>query len=108
MANNSYIECPICMDEINMNTNCVTTECGHTFHCSCLLKNAAHNGFGCPYCRSSLAEEVIDEDDEEELNIYDEQKKLLSKENRTLYNNSPTDVSIIRRKSPIIMDEVKL
>ena len=49
-----------------------------------------------------------DEDDEEELNIYDEQKKLLSKENRTLYNNSPTDLSITRRKSPIIMDEVKL
>lgn len=59
-------ECPICMDDINIETNCVTTECGHKFHCSCLLKNASHNGFGCPYCRTSLAEEVIDEEDEED------------------------------------------
>jgi hypothetical protein len=53
------------MDDINIETNCVITECGHKFHCSCLLKNASHNGFGCPYCRTSLAEEVIDEEDEE-------------------------------------------
>lgn len=66
MTDNSCIECPICMDIIVLGKNCVTTECGHTFHCSCLLQNAAHNGFGCPYCRKELAEELIDEDDEEE------------------------------------------
>jgi hypothetical protein len=59
-------ECPICMDDIDVTTNCVTTECGHKFHCSCLLKNAAHNGFGCPYCRTSLAEELLDDDDDED------------------------------------------
>jgi len=76
-------ECPICMDEIQAaNINCVTTECGHQFHASCLLKNVAHNGFGCPYCRTALAEdpeEDEDDDDEtvsefsdEELDLYDD------------------------------------
>jgi hypothetical protein len=59
-------ECPICLNDIETNNNCVTTECGHKFHCSCLFQNAAHNGFGCPYCRTSLAEEVLDKDDEED------------------------------------------
>jgi hypothetical protein len=47
----------------------VTTECGHTFHCRCLLTNAAHNGFGCPFCRAELADAVEDSDSEDE---YDE------------------------------------
>ena len=56
-------ECPICMDDICLNVNCVTTECGHQFHTSCLMQNVAHNGFGCPYCRNTLAEYVKDEED---------------------------------------------
>lgn len=51
-------ECPICMDAIDPNKNRVTTECGHTFHCSCLMTNVSHNGFACPYCRTAMAEEV--------------------------------------------------
>lgn len=58
-------ECPICMDAIDINKNCVTTECGHKFHCSCLMQNAAHNGFGCPFCRTAMAEEPAEEDDED-------------------------------------------
>jgi len=49
-------ECPICMNPIDGENNKVKTECGHLFHCSCLMKNAAHNGFGCPYCREIMAE----------------------------------------------------
>jgi hypothetical protein len=30
------------------------------------MKNVAHNGFGCPYCRTAMAEEPEDSDDEEE------------------------------------------
>lgn len=65
-------ECPICMDSIEFNKNCVTTECGHCFHSSCLMKSVAHNGFGCPYCRTKMAEEPEDDDeysqdDEEEM-----------------------------------------
>ena len=68
-------ECPICMDDITPNSNLVVTECGHTFHCSCLMRNAAINGFGCPCCRNVMAEEpedsesdsIYDSDNEEEL-----------------------------------------
>jgi len=46
--------------------NCVTTECGHSFHTSCLMKNVAHNGFDCPYCRSEMAEEINNDDSDED------------------------------------------
>jgi hypothetical protein len=59
-------ECPICLEEIVGLKNRVTTECGHTFHCRCLLTNAAHNGFGCPFCRAELADAVKDSDSESE------------------------------------------
>ena len=58
-------ECPICMDPIESTTrNCVSTECGHCFHTNCLMTSVAHNGFGCPYCRTKMAQEVADEDSE--------------------------------------------
>ena len=60
------VDCPICMDAIDMAKNCVTTECGHCFHASCLMSNVAHNGFGCPYCRTAMAEEPENEEDEDE------------------------------------------
>ena len=60
------IECPICMDVIDQNSNLVITECGHSFHCSCLMKNTAHNGFGCPNCRTMMAELPNYEDDSED------------------------------------------
>ena len=60
------IDCPICMEDIDYTKNCITTECGHCFHASCLMKSVAHNGFGCPYCRSAMAEEIKEENDEEE------------------------------------------
>ena len=59
-------ECPICMEELQIGKNCVTTECGHRFHTNCLMTSVAHNGFGCPYCRSVMAEEVIEDEDEED------------------------------------------
>ena len=59
-------ECPICMDPIEGNKNCVTTECGHIFHAKCLMTSVAHNGFGCPYCRTAMAEVPEDEDEDYE------------------------------------------
>lgn len=47
--------CPICMDIMDLTKNCIITECGHTFHASCLMQNVVHNGFGCPYCRTAMA-----------------------------------------------------
>lgn len=60
------IECPICYEEINPLKNCVTTECGHQFHCKCLMQNSATNGFSCPMCRSIMAEELEDSDSDNE------------------------------------------
>ena len=62
-------ECPICMDDIIGLNNRVTTECGHAFHCSCLMQNAAHNGFGCPYCRTTMAEIPDDSDSDSDDSI---------------------------------------
>ena len=64
------IECPICMDPIELCKNCVTTECGHQFHTSCLMKSVAHNGFACPYCRDEMAEEPEEDESEEDENSY--------------------------------------
>ena len=72
-------ECPICMDTIDGLCNRVVTECGHIFHCSCLMQNAAHNGFGCPYCRSKMADEPEEEEEDndeegdlEDATVFDE------------------------------------
>jgi hypothetical protein len=62
MSTTNNFECPICMDDIDLNKNCIATECGHRFHASCLMKSVAHNGFGCPYCRTVMAEEPEDEE----------------------------------------------
>jgi len=56
-------ECPICFDQIGEKNN-ITTECGHKFHASCLMKNITRNGFGCPCCRATMAEHPEDDYDE--------------------------------------------
>lgn len=67
----AQIDCPICMDCVESTTkNCVTTECGHCFHTNCLMQSVAHNGFGCPYCRTAMAE-VPDEEDSDGYSIED-------------------------------------
>ena len=67
------MECSICLDCIDVNKNCITTECGHCFHASCLMTNVAHNGFGCPYCRAEMAEVPEDSDDEDDDSEYYEE-----------------------------------
>jgi hypothetical protein len=66
------IECAICMDIIEGNRNVVTTECGHTFHCKCMMTNVAHNGFACPLCRSEMVEMPEEEEDEDAPARYDD------------------------------------
>lgn len=61
----STIECPICMDDIDITKNCITTECGHCFHASCVMRNVARNGFACPMCRTAMAEQPDDDEDSE-------------------------------------------
>ena len=66
-------ECPICMEVLSGTKNIVTTECGHCFHTNCLMTSVAHNGFGCPYCRTEMAEAPAEDedDDDSEWNSYD-------------------------------------
>ena len=49
------------------------TECGHTFHSSCIFNNMMHR-VECPMCRTALAEEAedSDEDDSDEDDSDDE------------------------------------
>lgn len=62
-------DCAICMETIEINTNFIKTACGHEFHASCLMENVAHNGFGCPNCRTVMAKEPKEDLSEQE---YDE------------------------------------
>jgi hypothetical protein len=76
---NSNLEddaCPICMDAIDPQRNCVTTECGHRFHAKCLFANIAHNGFDCPCCRGKMAE--VEEDNE--YGEFDEEEDFVEEE----------------------------
>ena len=57
------LECPICMDAIDTCKNCLTTECGHTFHSTCMMKNVSVNGFNCPCCRHEMVEGEKEEGD---------------------------------------------
>lgn len=74
----SHEECPICMDVLSGTKNIVTTECGHCFHTNCLMTSVAHNGFGCPYCRTQMAAapEESDDDDDSAWSSYDEDEEL--------------------------------
>lgn len=66
-------ECPICMELIEENCDKTVTKCGHIFHSSCIFQNmAAHNGFGCPYCRTTLAVESEDSDNDSDNYTLDE------------------------------------
>ena len=62
-------DCPICLDPIEGTTNFLITECGHKFHCRCLMDNIMHNGFGCPYCRTMMATPLEEEEDDLDLTI---------------------------------------
>ena len=45
--------CAICYEEMDTEKNCATTECGHKFCLTCILK-AAQQNTACPLCRNVL------------------------------------------------------
>lgn len=60
-------ECCICLEIINKNKNNCVTDCGHSFCLKCLATSMYHNNNTCPYCRTSLIDEdVMDEEDEDD------------------------------------------
>jgi hypothetical protein len=79
------------MDPIDVIKNCVTTECGHFFHASCLMKNVAYNGFYCPYCRSTMAEKIESNDD----NDYYDDDADYEEDDDDLYSGYDEDYSLL-------------
>ena len=80
-------DCPICMEVFTGITNVVVTDCGHKFHTNCLMKSVAHNGFGCPYCRAKMAEEIEESDNEDDdyMSVDSEEEEMIEREeNRAL------------------------
>jgi hypothetical protein len=73
------MECSICLDVINGPNNVVVTNCGHTFHCLCLMSNIAHmnhNRLNCPNCRQSLSynnnnEVTLTENEDDDVTLTD-------------------------------------
>lgn len=52
-------ECPICYESIYTRNNAFLTDCGHSFHYSCIInydyKNSFNNnGINCPICRQDM------------------------------------------------------
>ena len=68
------VECPICYEHVDPTKNCMTTECGHTFHANCIMTNIRHNGFGCPFCRTEMAAVAHDDEDDEDETIEDNEE----------------------------------
>ena len=69
----AQIDCPVCLNAVTDLVNCATTNCGHKFHTSCLLKCVSHLGFSCPYCRNNMAN--VEEEDEEEEEAEEEERE---------------------------------
>ncbi len=72
-------DCPICYELLNVQTNYVVTECGHAFHCSCLMKHTSINGFHCPYCRNQTSDHKHNDDEDDE----DEDETIMSEDTDT-------------------------
>lgn len=49
----NYETCPICLDKLDSRKNFVTTECGHSFHLSCLTQSLNTKN-SCPMCREEI------------------------------------------------------
>ena len=49
----STTECMICLEPVEGNKNIFVTECDHTFHASCMVKQLRHSS-KCPVCRHKL------------------------------------------------------
>lgn len=63
-------DCCICMEIIN-DTNKTTTECGHTFHSSCIFRNLSQR-IECPMCRKELVEPPLAPEDDDEFDADDD------------------------------------
>ena len=61
-------ECPICFDKLN-DVNISTTQCGHKFHFSCIIR-ALKSSNKCPICKAPLVDEEQPQTDVVVVPIY--------------------------------------
>jgi hypothetical protein len=106
-------ECSICLENIIGESNKVVTDCGHTFHCKCLMKNITFNGFGCPYCRNAMAEydgnyDDDDDDDDDDEDEEDEDEDEDEEEEEESMPNSTLVTSKLKEKGFTMEDLVKI
>ena len=59
-------KCSICLEHVQDSTNIIVAECGHIFHCLCLMTNVA---FGCPHCRTKMTNQDADDIDDDEYEL---------------------------------------
>ena len=57
-------ECVICYESLSSTKNMCITECGHEFCFGCMMKHVQRNN-GCPCCRATLIEDIVDSESEE-------------------------------------------
>ena len=110
----SSVTCPICLDFIDMNQNATSTNCGHKFHFSCMLKNMASNASmhnACPLCRTPVMEGITVCDDEDSmqqmyLKLADQNQRLTEQlQQRQFIQHALThQITIIERLQSRILD----
>jgi len=74
MMDENKINCGICWNELQ-NKNVCTTECGHSFCLSCIIKNINYNN-SCPYCRTELYETDKEEKEEDSESDIDDESEM--------------------------------
>ena len=87
-------ECSICYDELGT-TNTCTTPCGHEFCFKCMMAALNHNNT-CPCCRSTLREEVVEEDEESDDDY--------EYENEHEWDPITENINYLRRRTTYLQD----
>jgi len=109
------MNCPICFEELQMTNNMITTECGHQFHASCLMKHAVYNGFSCPCCRTIMAEKENkkqntggEDSDDETYDESDDDNTNSDTDSIDSINSSDYDDTVISEQMNIYQNEYLL
>jgi hypothetical protein len=112
------VTCPICLDFIDVNQNAASTNCGHKFHFSCILKNMASNTSmhnACPLCRTPVMEGITVCDDEDSmhqmyLKLADHNQRLTEQlqQRQFIQHALMHQITIIERLQSRILDAQRL
>lgn len=108
-------QCAVCLDELGK-TNVMTTECGHTFCATCIIKNLHHSN-KCPMCRTVLDTEsnhggrgngnlLPIEEVEENANVLIDAMDLPDRFGRQIFNAYGSDWESIPSQTKTLMTNI--